>query len=266
MLSGKIFHHSIPIQNRIKYLSVKYQDNHVLATSSLSLTIGGQPLTLEIPLPTEKVTAETMLPLFQEVTNLLVDISVKEAEKENRQISCQKGCGKCCSQLVPITKLEASYLKKVIDTMPESQRTVVLEKFKVATQQLSAANMLEKLKRLHNRNKEQRIQLGLEYFKLDIPCPFLEDNSCSIHLQRPMACREYLVTSPVKNCATPGQGLIDGVIIPSKVSNAVGKISPLGKKGQLPWMPLTLLSDYKPVKQPEFTGLEWLQKLFRQLT
>ena len=38
--------------------------------------------------------------------------------------------------------------------------------------------------------------LGREYFQLGIPCPFLEEESCSIYHDRPITCREYLVTSP----------------------------------------------------------------------
>jgi Fe-S-cluster containining protein len=36
-----------------------------------------------------------------------------------------------------------------------------------------------------------------------MPCPFLEDESCSIHPDRPLVCREYLVTSPAELCAGP---------------------------------------------------------------
>ena len=49
----------------------------------------------------------------------------------------------------------------------------------------------------------ERAALSIEYFKFGIACPFLEDESCSIHPDRPMACREYLVSSPAENCRTP---------------------------------------------------------------
>ena len=50
---------------------------------------------------------------------------------------------------------------------------------------------------------EERTELAYEYFKHGIACPFLEDESCSIHPDRPMACREYLVSSPAENCRAP---------------------------------------------------------------
>ena len=253
-----------------KHLPVKYSGNRTLTTASISMTIGGQPITLDIPLPTEKVSAETMLPLFQALTNFLVDMSVKATEKEGKQISCRKGCGACCSQLVPITKLEANYLKKVVRKMPDSRQSVIHTKFKEALKQLAEAKLLEKLKRPQNLNKDQRIQLGLDYFKLDIPCPFLEDQSCSIHSDRPMACREYLVTSPVKSCSEPHLGEIEGIKIPRKVSHAVTRLTKQ-KKGTsgASWSPLILILENQQKvahKQKLQSGVDWLKEILSNLS
>ncbi len=253
-----------------KYLHAVYSNSKTVAMTSISMTIGGQPVTLKIPLPTEKVTADTMLPLFQELTNFLVEMSVKSAEKAGKQVSCKKGCGACCSQLVPITELEVSHLKKVVDEMPVAQQTEVHKKFQHAAQQLAAANLLEKLRRPQNLNKDQRIKLGLDYFQLDIPCPFLENQSCSIHPHRPMACREYLVTSPVKNCSTPQLGEIDGIQVPRKVSYAVTQLTKQKRKSQSDWLPLILALEHHPQepanKQKLQPGIDWLKEILAKLS
>jgi hypothetical protein len=57
--------------------------------------------------------------------------------------------------------------------------------------------------RMPTGTEEERTELSHEYFKLGIACPFLEDESCSIHPDRPMACREYLVSSRPENCRSP---------------------------------------------------------------
>ena len=54
---------------------------------------------------------------------------------------------------------------------------------------------------------------------MGVPCPFLEDESCSIHPERPLVCREYLVTSPAALCAGPTQEGVTPVAVP-KVSMA----------------------------------------------
>ena len=70
------------ILHQNKYLPIKYSGNRSLTIPSISMTVGGKSVTLEIPVPSEKVTAETMLPLFQALTNFLVEMSVKAAEKK----------------------------------------------------------------------------------------------------------------------------------------------------------------------------------------
>jgi hypothetical protein len=42
----------------------------------------------------------------------------------------------------------------------------------------------------------------------------LEDESCSIYADRPLVCREYLVTSPAANCWEPTSDAIEKVDIP----------------------------------------------------
>ncbi|MCC6539421.1 MAG: YkgJ family cysteine cluster protein, partial [Bryobacterales bacterium] len=41
------------------------------------------------------------------------------------------------------------------------------------------------------------------FFALGIACPFLENESCSIHPDRPLICREHLVNTPAEWCAEP---------------------------------------------------------------
>lgn len=51
----------------------------------------------------------------------------------------------------------------------------------------------------------------MAYFGLDLPCPLLADGVCSIRDDRPLACREYLVTSDPAHCAPQG-GTNDQVV------------------------------------------------------
>ena len=73
------------------------------------------------------------------------------------------------------------------------------------------------------------------YFALGIPCPFLEEESCSIHPDRPLVCREYLVTSPAELCAGPTQEGVTPVPVP-KVSLAARGLQDEREE----WFPLAL--------------------------
>ena len=57
-----------------------------------------------------------------------------------------------------------------------------------------------------------------------MPAPFLEEESCSIHPDRPMACREYLVTSPAENCRAPRADNVEKVVLEADPLPAVVKV------------------------------------------
>jgi Fe-S-cluster containining protein len=45
-------------------------------------------------------------------------------------------------------------------------------------------------------------EVSRRYFEARIPCPFLEDERCSVYEHRPMVCREYRVSTPPEWCET----------------------------------------------------------------
>ena len=168
------------------------------------LVVGGERLPLELSVPPGPVTVETLLPILRGLSSLFSDRAAARADAAGRPISCRAGCGACCRQLVPLAPSEARALARLVDAMPEPRRTVIRQRFSAALQKLEGL-----LDRMPTGTKEERAELSLAYFKFAIACPFLEDESCSIHPDRPMACREYLVSSPAENCKTPRPDNID---------------------------------------------------------
>jgi hypothetical protein len=71
---------------------------------------------------------------------------------------------------------------------------------------------------------DERGTLSLEYLALGIACPFLEDESCSIHAERPLACRQHLVTSPARNYQKPTRESISRVALAANVHDAVKRL------------------------------------------
>src|SRR2546423_12084461 len=172
-------------------------------TGRVALTVRGQRLDVEVRIPDGKLPVAQMLPVFRSVAENFVDMGVAKEKKAGRTVSCQKGCGACCRQLVPISAIEAREVAKVVERMPPKRKEMILRRFAEAREKLADAEMLDPLLHPDHYGDDQMRALGREYFNLGIPCPFLEDESCSIYLDRPITCREYLVTSPATNCAAP---------------------------------------------------------------
>jgi Fe-S-cluster containining protein len=185
-----------------------------------------------------------VLPVARELTDATVAIAVGAAKREGRTVSCRAGCGACCRQLVPIAPVEARRLAALVEELPEPRRSQVRERFAVAARRLSSAGLLARLEAAPRDAAERRV-LGLAYFAQRIACPFLDEESCSIYAERPLACREYLVTSPPERCAEPTAATVRTVELPARISNALARLEP--RSG---YVPLVLAPSWAAAHPP----------------
>lgn len=163
----------------------------------------GDHLRLDLPLPQTEITAHEFLPTAFAIADAVVSHSSNTLAAMGKPIKCGPGCGACCSQLVPVSEYEAAHLANVVRTMPPAQRSRVINRFTRAIASLDEAGLISHLTdTFANEAHDWRKVLDLkkQYWGLNIPCPFLEDGSCSIHPHRPLACRQYLVTSDSAHC------------------------------------------------------------------
>jgi hypothetical protein len=170
---------------------------------------------------------------------------------------------------VPISEIEAHHLAALVDAMPEPRRTEIRERFAEGLRRLAEAGLLDRL-RAPDRSPDDTVRkVGLEYFHRGIPCPFLEDESCSIYPDRPLACREYLVTSPAEHCRNPTADTVQLLGIPAKVSTAVICLSPPRPGSTLiPYVPLILALEWTaahPDDLPHRPGPAILKSVFDHL-
>lgn len=237
-------------------------------TGKGKFVISGSEIEMEVTVPAEPVRPRRMLPVLQQLTNTIVDAAVTEAEAEGRTISCKAGCGACCRQLVPIAEMETFHLRDLVNAMPQARQTEIRQRFADAREQLKQAGLLETLETPFAMSLDDRRRFGIEYFKQGIPCPFLEDESCSIHPDRPLSCREYLVTSPAANCANP-QNNIEGVYVAEKVSTVVYSLDSDRSALTYKWVPMILALDWAATHiedSPLRVGTEMFGEVIRRLT
>jgi len=205
-----------------------------------------------ITVPNAAVPAAEVVPALQGLVNAVV-----EAAEMGKAISCRKGCGACCRQLVPVSRSEGERLLQVIEAMPDERRETLKARFAAAEAAIEAAGLKER------QGRSDR-ELSTAYFALGVPCPFLEDESCSIHPERPLVCREYLVTSPAELCAGPKQEGVTPVAVP-KVSMAARGLQ--DEKDD--WVPLAMLMAWartRPRKAVKRTGPEWVQRFLTRMS
>jgi Fe-S-cluster containining protein len=218
---------------------------------------------MEMTLPAGPARLESLLPVFQRVADSLVGLATERAGAEGRVVSCRKGCGACCRQIVPISEIEARRIGRLVEELPEPRRQEVRARFERARERLAEAGLLSKLENREGFVEGEIASFGLAYFSLSIPCPFLEQESCSIHADRPISCREYLVTSPAVNCADPKPGTIDQVELPAKIWTVLARAGSAGPPARfIPWVPLVLAPDWASA-HPDASEPRPVEEVFR---
>jgi Fe-S-cluster containining protein len=211
-------------------------------TASFSLPIGNTVLNARVQLPAGRTTLTDLLPIIQNLENAVVEKVSSEATAVGHPISCRAGCGACCRQMVPLSLFEAEALTVWLATLPEDRVAILRERFHRALSALSHAGVINAI--VDGKwllDDESSTQLAIDYFHAGVPCPFLENESCSIHPIRPLICREYLVTSSPELCKDPSVHLISGVRLPLRLSRAVYAIGRQLTKSRHGWIPLVFL-------------------------
>ena len=240
-------------------------------TANLMLSLSGARVRVELTVPSAAVGLREILPACRSLTEAIVAKAEESEAAEGRHVSCRKGCGACCRQLVPISEVEARQIRDLVDHLPEPRRSQVRMRFAEARRRLDEAGVSAILLRRESLTSEELHAIGLQYFAVGVACPFLEDESCSIHAERPIVCREYLVTSPAAHCAQPTPETIDRVPLPGKVSVALNRMAsqPDRPAARARWVPLSLALDWAadhPDNLAPRPGPQWVSELLEHLT
>jgi len=208
-----------------------------------------------------------LVPPLLALTDGLVGLTLARGEKEGRRATCRAGCGSCCCQMVPLAIPEAFFLRDVVATLPADRRRVILKRYDCIVSELENNGLYAHIMDPENTDEDYQ-KIALEYFYLRLPCPFLEQNHCSIYPMRPMACREYHVTTPPEWCADPRSFTVSSlkprVAIPVVLTRLSAEL--LGVRAQM--IPLALAlrwaGDHSDLHRRAWPGKELLAEFLAQ--
>src|ERR1700730_5623576 len=106
------------------------------STATLRLTIGTLRIAHPITVPTASVPAAEIVPALQGLVNAVV-----EAAEAGKTVSCRKGCGACCRQLVPVSRTEGERLLQLVESMPAERRAALSMRFAAAEAAIDRAGL-----------------------------------------------------------------------------------------------------------------------------
>jgi Fe-S-cluster containining protein len=178
------------------------------------------------------------------LSSAVAEMGERAARRNGVFVSCTKGCGVCCRQLVPVAPPEAAFLYELVEAMDDPQKSTIKQRFAVAVDQLERTGLIKKLEDPANPLLYKAEE---DYFRQAIPCPFLENEACSIYPFRPSRCREYLVFTPPDRCADPYRQKIGRLPVSLHLNEA------------LTWLWASLVKA-KPRYIPLVLSLKWSQQ------
>jgi len=207
-----------------------------------ALGVGDAQITATAIVPAGPTNLTQILPVIQSLENSLIEDITAQLAEAGRTVSCKAGCGACCRQIVPLSIFEAEALTAWIRGLPESRQQELAQRFHQALLKLASAGLID---RMVNEDwladTDSARQLALDYLHQRVPCPFLEDESCSIHPIRPLICREYLVTSAPEHCVDPATLKVVPVRLPLYFSRILNRIGAELEHDARGWIPLVFL-------------------------
>jgi Fe-S-cluster containining protein len=181
-------------------------------------------VTTSLDVPTGFVPITAIIPVTRRLGEEAAKLEEQRARELGKNVSCRMGCAACCRMLVPVSAPEAFALRDYIEHLPAERRSMVLRRIADTNAALKSPGLLDRLWAVADATitipDEELEPLNQAYYALRHPCPFLENEMCSIYEARPAACRELLVTSPADLC----NDLMHNPVAPLPVSIRIGTV------------------------------------------
>lgn len=230
-------------------------------------TAAGQ-ITTAVEVPTGFVPVTSIIPLMRRLGEEAHALEIARAVDAGQSPSCQKGCAACCRMLVPLSVPEAIALREWVRARPTIQQDRISARFAEVKSRLQLHGLWQRLSELCNGpeqpNDDGVEDLNREYYTLRMPCPFLEEEICTIYEERPAACRELLVTSPPERCDDLLNNRIEPIVSPIRMSTVLGLLWQQLTKSPMGLIPLPLVFDWvdhhQARNQPTWKGTELLDQ------
>lgn len=185
----------------------------------------GKPIKLDIALAKSKAKLSDIVPLARVLSSKFAIMTLEQLREDGETIGCCKYCSACCKYLVPLSIPEAFRLNDEVTAMPEQFRQQFTQSFVDA-----AEKILDKEGQDHDFSESSISQLDVNeiskwYSELQLSCPFLFDDLCTLYEQRPLACREHIVTDSSDLCHLESVGEPKVASMPASILDTLGELT-----------------------------------------
>ena len=166
-----------------------------------------------VGLPDKDWTLADIVPLARILSDTIIQQVITDHTPE---VLCKQGCSKCCRYFISLSIPEVARLSQEIQSKPHQQQEQIIHAC------LAASKCI--LDKRLSQNDLNITSISKWYDDLNLACPFLQDDLCSIYDQRPFVCREHFVTGTLP-CGSNQYSDNEMVRMPVDISNAMAKLA-----------------------------------------
>lgn len=214
----------------------------------IALNTSAGHLTMGVDVPTGFVPVTAIVPLIRRLGEEAQALEVARLVDAGKPPSCRKGCAACCRMLVPLSAPEAFALREWVRSRPTDHQNRIAARFAETKSLLLSHGLWQRLSELCNAPEQPDDDalevINREYYALRMPCPFLEEEMCTIYDERPAACRELLVSSPPERCDDLINNPVEPISAPILVSTVLGLLWQELGKSPTRLIPLPIVLDW----------------------
>ena len=239
---------------------------HTTEHFEIALNTSAGQITTGVDVPTGFVPVTAIVPLMRRLGEEAQALEVARSIDAGKPPSCHKGCAACCRMLVPLSAPEAFALREWVRARPPDQQERISARLEEMKSLLLSHGLWQRLSELCNApeqgNDDALEVVNREYYALRMPCPFLEEEVCTIYEERPAACRELLVSSPPERCEDLINNPVEPIAVPVLVSTVLGLLWQELRKSPTRLIPLPLALEWanghEQESQQAWKGVELL--------
>ncbi len=185
-------------------------------------------LTTVLDVPTGFVPITAIVPVTRRLGEEAMQLEEQHAREMGDSISCRMGCAACCRMMVPVSTPEAFALREYVEQLPSGRSAPIHQRIADAKARLISNGLLDQLQAIADSERPipdaELDPINRAYYGLRLPCPFLENEMCSIYEARPAACRELLVTSPASLCDNIADNPVRALPVPARIGTVLGLV------------------------------------------
>ncbi|OQA02503.1 MAG: hypothetical protein BWY69_01056 [Planctomycetes bacterium ADurb.Bin401] len=163
--------------------------------------IFGKTLDFSINVTGQEATLSDIVPAARKISDKIICAIMQGLNEDGINVPCRKGCCSCCSSLIPMPIPEVFRMREELLSMPnKSSNRILRRSINSAVRILKKTNRSEYLKDFSKPGKNSLNDLNKWYGELHEVCPLLSGGVCMLYEQRPIACREHIVTGTAEMC------------------------------------------------------------------